>query len=258
MRRIMIPKAPITNVATLMDRFESFSDDFVTTGIYMRGHADSSWPLVPTIARKHKHAGEKICFSINQEKWLFHRFRRGIYTHLKRTPGIWETLFLARHHGLPVRLLDWTANPLVALYNACVEKGDKNGEVFFVKRKSNVDSYVDVYDTSTDPFALKGVKFIHPFCPTPRMTAQSAVFTIHAPPWKDLLTLLDLKEKYEDIIDIEDIQSCIVDKKSKGSILQELQRLGINASTLYPEYDGLAKGLWQTEVMRNVAAKEAK
>src|SRR5947209_20483045 len=81
--------------------------------LYLRGQGGSSWGLLPTIARTHTYAGKTIAgFTAEQERDLLHRFRRHTYEHRQRVLNEWEALFLARHYGLPVRLLDWTTNPL--------------------------------------------------------------------------------------------------------------------------------------------------
>jgi hypothetical protein len=42
----------------------------------------------------------------------------------------------------------------------------------------------------------------------------------------------------------------IVPRGAKAKILRQLERFGINARTLFPELDGLARGLMQTERFR--------
>lgn len=51
------------------------------------------------------------------------------------SPSIWAIMALARHAGLPTRLVDWTYSPWVAGYFACCdaifESRDKTGAVFW-------------------------------------------------------------------------------------------------------------------------------
>src|ERR1700722_2804494 len=104
---------------------------------YARGQHDEHLGVVPTIARKMQFAGKYVdSFTLEQERELLHRFRRHTYEHRGRVLDKWEAMFLARHHGLPVRLLDWTTNPLVSLYWACLDSNpDIQGRTWFFTRR---------------------------------------------------------------------------------------------------------------------------
>ena len=239
---------PIRSVSDLVGRVAQLPG-----ALYLRGQPDENWGLRPSIARldQKKVAGKAVQVAKDtagvQEKALLHRFRRHTYEERGRVLTEWEALFLARHHGLPVRLLDWTTNPLVALYFACVceDEPTTNGAIWTFERTYDVLE-INVFEVAS-PFEIKGVRIVQPFYPTRKMTAQSGLFTIHGIPWEDLATV---ERSASLITDILKGQKWIVPKEAKQGILGELMRLGISARTLFPDLTGLAQGLLETEVFR--------
>jgi len=82
------------------------------------------------------------------------------------------------------------------------------------------------------------------------MTAQSGVFTLHGDPWTDVIACAGNPYRENDL-DISRIKVWTVTSACKPRVITDLERLAINSRTLFPDLDGLARGLWQTEIIRN-------
>lgn len=258
--RVEYCRETIDSVASCLDIIRNCNPSMFLGGTYLRGQEDSDWKLLPTIGRKWIWAGKQNNgFDKKQEILLFHRFRRYSYLHFNRSLNEWESLFLARHHGLPVRLLDWTGNPLVALFWACQPtKQATSGSLWMLQRKPEAHKYIDIYlPKYKNPFTVRGIRTIPPLHVSPRISAQGGIFTIQENSRKPLESL-DNNNYRDGDCDIEVLYRWKVPDAKKGEILEELEKTGVNIRTLYQDLDGLCVGLWRTEIMRHVPSNSTR
>lgn len=88
--------------------------------MYYRGHESLSYDLIPSVLRSGRDA---------TESYLYHKIISELPQEFPGHSHI-DNLVKMQHFGSDTRLLDITANPLVALYFACLEKKDEAGIVY--------------------------------------------------------------------------------------------------------------------------------
>lgn len=134
--------------------------------LYFRGQsrrAINGYPLTPSVAR-YPHLGSLSLAEREQKECeVLETFSNHLLTYVQHRPQTaWEELAIAQHHGLPTRFMDWTTNPLVALYFAVRNTGGRNADSAVYVLISNPKRLADlkrgqmqqiqpVADTATEP-----------------------------------------------------------------------------------------------------------
>jgi len=242
-------------VPEVIDRLGKYFDVFNSLlrkgeTFWFRGHGDFTWSLTPSALRFKKESDR------NKALQLVSDFKRFAEMKLERPPADDAELKwvqLARHYGLPTRLLDWTRNAAVALYFACYEKPEKDGAVY-VLNPVDLNREIDpkaprVFDPNLDAEVIKiylkldgrmnsrgtGTIAINPTWNSSRIMVQQGVFTISGSKY------FALTVKYASSLAYVEIK-----KEYKKTLLEELERVGINEMSIFPELEHMCNYLTES------------
>jgi len=198
-------------------------------------------PLIPKIGRLRYRDTDSI---LENERVITSEFKRLSVPYLTRYPSNdWEWLSLAQHHGLPTRLLDWSINPLAALWFTvqCEPVTDKKGKALdgvvwtFFPENGDLISAEDIEKQKFKPFGVPRTLLFQPNVVAQRINAQQGWFSIHkySSSIKNFVPFEQNREYKDRLVKLE------IPGSKFESFRYDLDRFGVNRSTLFPDLDGL-------------------
>ncbi len=217
---------------------------------WFRGLTDKKYVLEPSIYRKP--------YKPELEATFLGQFKSQAPPFLQKLPiNDWEWLFLMQHYGVPTRLMDWTAHPLVALTFTLknLEKAadDNKDLVVYCLNPEKLNKRITAIDfDENNPIPFIGddqqylfgvgqnksnnlpIAIIGPLN-NDRIIVQKGTFTLF--PFK-----LDKKiEEYEHADEF--LKSITLKTGRLFEMKQSLENLGFTYDSLFPGLDSIAKSI---------------
>lgn len=211
------------------------------TGSYQYRGQRKDWPLLPSLTR-----GNGPCRNgLDQEKGetcrdkennVLKDFRAyaAAYGAVGNTSNLTDLqlAILGQHHGLPTRLLDWTMNPLAALFFAVEEESEEKENAVVWAIRGHRYRLQDLNGVPFDNFSEE-VHFIIPDHTFIRSAVQSTLLAF----WRDL------SRSFVEVADKRALWKFIIPHKERPGLKWMLYCLGISRETLFPDLDGLGSSL---------------
>jgi hypothetical protein len=238
MPRRKSPTHIVKSVSDLTSLLEEIFQD--VDDLLFRGQRED-WPMLPKIARIRLRPGESL---LKTEQRMLSDFKLQALSFVDLVPETdWEWLTLAQHYGMATRLLDWTSNPLAALWFAiekpadtpCPPKQSKPPAVVWIFRPTG-DDYLNQL-ASASPFSGERTRVFRPKHIARRIIAQSGWFTIHKYiRSRKGFVPLERMSRYK-----EALTKIIVPAESFSGIRYDLDRCGVNAASMLTDLSGLSQ-----------------
>jgi hypothetical protein len=198
---------------------------------------------------------------VQHERHLLTSFRKYALRNAVHGDWVWNWLSLAKHHGLPTRLLDWTYSPYVAMHFAThdIRHFDEDAAIWCVDyRKTNErlpeplskvlrDEEVNLFTTEMinrvattlaefDHLADHDfVLFFEPPSLDERIVNQFALFSLPSSPSLSLQALLEERDSA--------YRRIVIPAALKWEIRDKLDQANITERVLFPGLDGLSQWL---------------
>ena len=221
----------------LLEDFQRFAGDFPANEKWIfRGQSNSKWELNPRAGRLRysvttKTAGQpgsELSGDLERfEEWR--RLAKKVFHELP--PNNFDCLAFAQHYGLVTRLLDWTKDPLVALFFAVQDarfRQPTDGVVYAHKPIFVIRQRDSKFST---PELGWHYCVLEPEVLNPRVIAQKGLFTYHKNPWADFRN-----SARNDVL-----KHVIIDHSIKKLICEQLREAGYSKKTMFPDIETISK-----------------
>lgn len=245
------------------------------TKSWFRGHSESVGKLTPRIFRPEFTADPLLTASLPLlERRFIEQFKRDArplaHHQVPDDDDHLGWLYVMQHYEAPTRLLDWTENVLAALFFAVTSEREKDGELWALlpwalNNEADVGWGMPLYDRNpvldylvrepfwppddrgklateiAEKYDSEEKVFSRPVAFEPRrdftrMVVQSSTFTIHPEPSKG-------NTIPEVLTDPRSLVRYVIPAGCKWRLTRELGALGVTDTALFPDFEGIAKGL---------------
>jgi len=227
-----------------------------------RGHGIKSWKLVPSVLRENN-LKSTLSEQLNYESYLLSDFYHicQIYglpvaedsQELKRHFGFnkkwWPPCKLyslcahAQHYGVPTRLLDWSWDPLIAMYFAAKSAIEKKKQDYNHDRIAiwALDTSLLAKDKNLQERPIEIVTA--PAAQIPNLAAQKGIFTLIREKYLNDNQGINCYPLEEHISDYAELVKATLPYCEVKRLFYLLSREFVTAASVYPGYEGVVEYL---------------